>query len=412
MLGCATIAWLTLAGVTAAGESASRPAAPPARVVAVTRDGAVLAQAIRLDADGRVELDLAAGASQRLDAERVMFVRFDPRPVDRDERAWLCLADGQRWAGMRLEMRDDGLRLAGGAMSATLPTERLVAVFFAAMRPEASGVVTEGAAVVSRTGEIIRAPDVTLTPSAVTLELDPEPVDVPLARVRGVVWVRRPSDATANGAKPTDANAAHLVVLRDGQVWRGRVREIARDRVQFAPASGEPTAIALADVEAISLTGRVPTSAASLMSPRAPSLMPPRAASLAPTSAPSSLPPHSASKRRSVAGGPLRLGAHWYRDGIGLGTGGRVDVPLGGRYVWFVADVGVDAVSTDEAACTLVIVADGREVFRREGMRRTDGPARVCVSVAGVKNLTLMADGAGEGNLPASGDFADAILLD
>jgi len=109
---------------------------------------------------------------------------------------------------------------------------------------------------------------------------------------------------------------------------------------------------------------------------------------------------------------PLRVGGEAYRKGLGMFSGMTLRYDLGGGFKKFVARVGIDdADITHRGDVTVRVLADGREVFRKDGLTRRAGPAAVELSVEGVKSLELVVDFGENFHFGDFTDWADAHLI-
>lgn len=104
---------------------------------------------------------------------------------------------------------------------------------------------------------------------------------------------------------------------------------------------------------------------------------------------------------REVEGGPIRLADTYYVRGLGTHAPATLvyEVPPGAQR--FEAVAGVDRMF--DGRVDIVVLLDGREVFRAEKLGSTGEPARISVSVEGVRELTLRVKPDG----PQTGDHVD-----
>lgn len=115
---------------------------------------------------------------------------------------------------------------------------------------------------------------------------------------------------------------------------------------------------------------------------------------------------------RSVSGTPLRVCDRTFAHGLGTHAASDIVYDLNGQYDRLTAWVGVDAAMKDYTQPSVVfrVLGDGRELYS-SGVMRIDTPAkRVDVSVAGVAELTLLVEDAGDGNACDHADWGEPIL--
>lgn len=115
----------------------------------------------------------------------------------------------------------------------------------------------------------------------------------------------------------------------------------------------------------------------------------------------------------NATGSALRLAGRTYAKGLGLTNYNHASWRLDGGYRTLVGIVGFDdtAVAADvqrRAWMKVQIVADGRVVFERQGLRTGDGTVPVQVDVTGVRELEVIASGKNDFSVV---NFADARLL-
>jgi hypothetical protein len=101
---------------------------------------------------------------------------------------------------------------------------------------------------------------------------------------------------------------------------------------------------------------------------------------------------------RSVSGKPLRLGERYFENGFGSHANSVLifDVPIGAET--FETLVGVNAFAEGAASIQVVIELDGKEVFRSDVIRVTDGPVAINLPVADAAKITLRAEPTDDGN--------------
>ncbi len=96
---------------------------------------------------------------------------------------------------------------------------------------------------------------------------------------------------------------------------------------------------------------------------------------------------------RNYDRGPIRLGGTTYRKGLGMFSGMTLTYQLGGQFKKLVSAVGIDDADEHSQGNVVVrVLADGKEVFRKAGLTRKSGPAKVELPVAGVQSLELVVE--------------------
>lgn len=114
---------------------------------------------------------------------------------------------------------------------------------------------------------------------------------------------------------------------------------------------------------------------------------------------------------QSVEGKPLRLGGLEYKTGVGTHAPSVMHIDLAGTCSRFSATVGVDdEVVGNPGSVRFRIIGDGKVLFNSEVMRPGDTPKPVDLSLAGMKSLTLVVDGAGDGINFDHADWAAAQI--
>jgi len=109
-------------------------------------------------------------------------------------------------------------------------------------------------------------------------------------------------------------------------------------------------------------------------------------------------------------GKTITLGGVTFEKGIGVHAASEIDVPLGGQYKSFLADVGVDDEVMANGSIVFRVLVDGVEKFN-SGTMTGDAPAKkVMVDVSGKQTLKLVVDDGGDGIGSDHGDWAGARL--
>ena len=112
----------------------------------------------------------------------------------------------------------------------------------------------------------------------------------------------------------------------------------------------------------------------------------------------------------NVFGRPMAFGEEQLAKGIGVHAHSKIVYPLAGRFRKFMATVGLDAASGDAGSVIFSVSADGKELFRSEGVTAYTKPIEVVVDVTGRKLLELTVFGTKDGIENDFANWADARL--
>ncbi|HET6249180.1 MAG TPA: NPCBM/NEW2 domain-containing protein [Tepidisphaeraceae bacterium] len=119
-------------------------------------------------------------------------------------------------------------------------------------------------------------------------------------------------------------------------------------------------------------------------------------------------------KDKSINGNPLTLRGTVYPKGIGTHAVSQIVYALNGQYTSFLSDVGVDDEITAEKATGSVdfqVIGDGKVLFNSGVVTNKSAVVHINVSVAGVKQLTLLASNGVAGSIDYDhADWAGARL--
>ncbi len=108
----------------------------------------------------------------------------------------------------------------------------------------------------------------------------------------------------------------------------------------------------------------------------------------------------------------LRIKDKEYEHGLGHHASGEIVVDLAGQFQTFQAEVGIQwQGGHDQASVIFRVLVDDKNVFDSGVMREGDAPRPIKISVAGVDELTLVADEAGDGITCDCANWADARLV-
>jgi len=114
---------------------------------------------------------------------------------------------------------------------------------------------------------------------------------------------------------------------------------------------------------------------------------------------------------RNFNGGGLSIWGKPFERGIGMPTNSEIEFDLNGSYRTFSALVGLDDEFKDQnASAEFSILGDGKELWKSDPLKKSDGTKRVTVEVGNTKRLTLRVKRNGEGGRVYA-DWVDAKLV-
>ena len=114
---------------------------------------------------------------------------------------------------------------------------------------------------------------------------------------------------------------------------------------------------------------------------------------------------------RNFNSGGLSIGGRQFEKGIGMPTNSEIEFELNGTYDSFVALVGIDdEFNNNEAKAEFFVLGDGKELWKSDGLKKSDGTRVVKVDVKNVKRLVLRVQRVGEGGRIYA-DWVDARLM-
>jgi hypothetical protein len=101
---------------------------------------------------------------------------------------------------------------------------------------------------------------------------------------------------------------------------------------------------------------------------------------------------------RNFNSGGLSVGGRPFEKGIGMPTNSEIEFELNGTYDNFSALVGIDdEFNNNDAQVEFVVLGDGKELWKGEGIKKGDGARALKVEVKNVKRLTLRVRRVGDG---------------
>jgi hypothetical protein len=90
-----------------------------------------------------------------------------------------------------------------------------------------------------------------------------------------------------------------------------------------------------------------------------------------------------------LAPAPLTVNGQHYTHGLAAFVGSEMEFDLHGLYETFTGNVGMDDGSRGETAAEFSVIADGKELWHSETLRKGDSAVPVNVPIHGVRKLTL-----------------------
>ena len=123
-------------------------------------------------------------------------------------------------------------------------------------------------------------------------------------------------------------------------------------------------------------------------------------------------PPQPYRMDRSCQGDPITIGAHRYRWGIGVHADSELTFRLAKAYKSFHAVAGIDGQCGDRGSVVFSVLGDGKVLYKSPVARGSDAePHEMSLPVAGVNELTLKVDSAGDLDLGDMANWAVAQVL-
>jgi hypothetical protein len=329
--------------------------------------------------------------AREIPREALMLIRFAWPRADRPAAAWLELKDGRRMRGASLRLAREGatLELAAGAAPLVAPCEALAALCFDCADPAAFAPPAEGVRVVSRDGETIDAPSVTLGEEGATVQFDPslDPVRLPRERLAAILWA-------GDAAPPAPGRNEVAVELRNGERRKGVLVSLgARGLVVMEGASA-----AVFPARAIDAMwfGAHRGARIDAWVPRAPA------------------GPERPRWRvgKDALGGPLRLGARTCVSGLGLRAGASVAIPVPPNARFLIAYAGASADAPSCGTLTIEVLLAGTPAAALADLRPGSPARELALPLRGAGTLTVRAPAAGAAAIGCEGGLGDALFVE
>jgi glucose/arabinose dehydrogenase len=116
-------------------------------------------------------------------------------------------------------------------------------------------------------------------------------------------------------------------------------------------------------------------------------------------------------ERRSGDGTTLSIDGVTYAKGLGMHSTGSVVLNLAGKYHRFASDIGLDDEVNGLGTVRFDVWGDGKKLYDSGLVTGMSPVLQIDLNVTGVKQLKLVVNDAGDGNLFDHADWADARLL-
>ncbi len=106
----------------------------------------------------------------------------------------------------------------------------------------------------------------------------------------------------------------------------------------------------------------------------------------------------TARSHQSVTGSSLAIGEETFPQGIGTHAPAEIVFAMAGKYRWFSCYAGISSEMTEKGSVIVQIWLDGAKAFESPVLRVGDAPQYLQLSVAGARELKIVATDAGDGN--------------
>lgn len=348
-----------------------------------------------IDKDGNVRL---AGQTKTIPLSGLR-AWHTGRPVKPASLARVRLAGDGLLRTDAVTIKDDKLHFVRNMNKLAIPVEAGRAILFAAKadplfdRALASPSEDFDQLVVTLRGKlrIVRGLIESLDDQQVVIVVDNRRVTLPRKGLHGVVlaYVKRPLKTTGFAR----------VYLTDGSIVPGTIAEL--------PRSDGPLKLRLLEGGELSVSGKL-VSRIEFQSERLQYVSDLKPAEVA--EQPIVALPRKWRKDRCVTGKPLTLGGRVYDKGLGVHSRSQLTFATDGRYETFTAVIGLDDASGRKGDCEFVILADGRELFRKR-MKGRDRPANVKLDVRGVKRVVLLVEPGANLDIADHADWCNAAFI-
>ncbi len=113
---------------------------------------------------------------------------------------------------------------------------------------------------------------------------------------------------------------------------------------------------------------------------------------------------------RSVRGKPLTIKGKTFDKGLGTHATTRLTFAVDPKFTTFAASIGIDDATKGKGDCEFVVLADGKEVFRKR-VKAGEEATEVRVKLEGAKKITLAVEAGEDLDFADHGDWCDARLI-
>jgi hypothetical protein len=113
---------------------------------------------------------------------------------------------------------------------------------------------------------------------------------------------------------------------------------------------------------------------------------------------------------RNMVGGPLKVDAETFANGIGAYANSLLEYPLNGQFKRFTAKAGVDAATEGKGSVVFEVWADGKKVWTSGVVSGLDRAKAIDLDVTGVNRLRLVVNDGNDGNKFDAGDWCEPVL--
>lgn len=200
---------------------------------------------------------------------------------------------------------------------------------------------------------------------------------------------------THAGQTPSYSTTVHLI---DGSILSGELNSATTQTLRMATSLGLTVELKLSNVERIDLKSDRIVSLSDLepIATKVEGLV---------------HRPWPIRRDRNTAGGPLVLGGHVFKRGIGVHSRTELTYKLNGQYEKFVSTIGLDD-SVRPRGNVVFSVRSGKKVLFSSGeITGADEPKEVLVDVTGLDQLTLVVDFGDELDIADHANWADARFI-
>ena len=115
---------------------------------------------------------------------------------------------------------------------------------------------------------------------------------------------------------------------------------------------------------------------------------------------------------RTFTGKGLMIGGRRYSKGIGMPTNSEIAFDVKGIFERFSAEAGLDdEFSSNDGSVDFILEGDGKELWQRKAIKRSDGAVSLNVEIKGVQKLVLRVRRTEGQNGRAHADWVNAKIV-